>query len=71
MPFAARQNEINEIVHDLVVHHRGSISAEHGLGQLRRDENQRYKSPLEMALLRQIKSAFDPEGRMNPGKVIA
>ena len=48
-----------------------AAEAEHGLGQLRRDENQRYKSPLEMKLLRQIKSAFDPEGRMNPGKVIA
>lgn len=68
--FAERQNEINKIVHDLVIHHRGSISAEHGLGQLRRDENLRYKSSLEIELLRQIKLALDPEGRMNPGKVI-
>jgi FAD/FMN-containing dehydrogenase len=48
----------------------GSISAEHGLGQLRRDEAARYKSPVEMALMRRIKDALDPLGIMNPGKVL-
>jgi len=61
---------INRIVHDAVAAHRGSISAEHGLGQLKRDENVRYKSPVEIALMRSIKQALDPQGIMNPGKVV-
>ncbi len=69
--FAARQGEINALVHDLVSACNGSISAEHGLGQLRRDENQRYKTPLELSLMRQVKAALDPSGLMNPGKVLA
>jgi len=48
----------------------GSISAEHGLGQLKRDEIQRYKSPLELELMRKLKRALDPHGIMNPGKVL-
>jgi FAD/FMN-containing dehydrogenase len=48
----------------------GSISAEHGLGQLRRDESARYKSSVEMALMRRVKQAFDPLGIMNPGKLL-
>ena len=53
-------------VHD----HQGSISAEHGLGVLRRDESARYKAPLELQLMRRIKQALDPQGLMNPGKVL-
>ncbi len=68
--FIARSGEVNRIVHDLVVALGGSISAEHGLGQLKREENQRYKSPVEMDLMRAVKHAFDPRGRMNPGKVL-
>ncbi len=67
----ARQPEIHRLTHDAVVAAGGSISAEHGLGQLRRDEAARYKSPVEMALMRRIKDAFDPLGIMNPGKVLA
>jgi FAD/FMN-containing dehydrogenase len=69
--FLAMQPAINRLVHDAVAAFNGSISAEHGLGQLRRDEAARYKSPVEMALMRQVKQAFDPLGIMNPGKVLA
>ncbi|MDO9404810.1 MAG: FAD-binding oxidoreductase [Polaromonas sp.] len=69
--FVARQDEINRIVHDRVAACDGSISAEHGLGQLRRDENARYKSGLELALMHAVKAALDPRQLMNPGKVLA
>ena len=69
--FLARQDDVNRIVHDLVMAEGGSISAEHGLGVLRRDEAARYKSPLEMDLMRAIKRALDPDGLLNPGKVLA
>jgi FAD/FMN-containing dehydrogenase len=49
----------------------GSISAEHGLGVLRRDESARYKSAVEMKLMRAGKRALDPHGLMNPGKLLA
>ena len=62
--------QVNRIVHDIVGELGGSISAEHGLGQLKRDEVLRYKSGLEMELMRRIKLALDPEGLMNPGKVL-
>ncbi|HKB73318.1 MAG TPA: FAD-binding oxidoreductase [Burkholderiales bacterium] len=61
---------INRLVHDGVARFGGSISAEHGLGQLKRDEIQRYKSPLELELMRKLKRALDPHGIMNPGKVL-
>jgi FAD/FMN-containing dehydrogenase len=67
----AIEAEINRVTHDLVVHYGGSISAEHGLGVLRRDEAARYKSPVELGLMRAIKGALDPRGIMNPGKVLA
>ena len=68
--FFAQAHRINEIVHDLVHGMNGSISAEHGLGQLKRDEITRYKSTLELDLMRSIKKTWDPLGIMNPGKVI-
>ncbi len=68
--FFARALQINKIVHDLVHTMNGSISAEHGLGQLKRDEITRYKSKLELDLMRAVKRAWDPLGIMNPGKVI-
>ena len=68
--FLKQAGEINRIVHDSVGRFRGSISAEHGLGQLKREEIRRYKSPLELDLMRKIKSALDPHGIMNPGKVL-
>jgi FAD/FMN-containing dehydrogenase len=61
---------INLIVHNNVARFRGSISAEHGLGQSKRDEARRYKTPLELDLMKKIKNALDPHGIMNPGKVL-
>jgi FAD/FMN-containing dehydrogenase len=68
--FIAAQPEVNRIVHDAVHALNGSISAEHGIGQLKREEILRYKSPVEMALMRTLKQAVDPQGLMNPGKVV-
>jgi len=68
--FLTHQDAINLIVHNSVHAHHGSISAEHGLGQLKVEENQRYKSPVELTMMRAIKHAFDPQGLMNPGKVV-
>jgi len=68
--FEALEAPLNRIVHDLVAQYRGSISAEHGLGVLRRDESQRYKSAVELRLMRAIKQAIDPLGLMNPGKLL-
>ena len=61
---------LTRIVHDSVAQFNGSISAEHGLGQAKREEIRRYKSALELDLMRSIKSALDPLGIMNPGKVL-
>ncbi|WP_075791098.1 FAD-binding oxidoreductase [Massilia putida] len=68
--FLAQQGPINRIVHDSVMAHGGSISAEHGVGALKRDELPRYKSPIELNLMRAIKAALDPLGIMNPGKIL-
>jgi FAD/FMN-containing dehydrogenase len=48
----------------------GSISAEHGVGQLKRDELTRYKSNVELDLMKRIKKALDPDNLLNPGKVL-
>lgn len=68
--FVAKEAALNRLVHDAVVAHGGSISAEHGLGVLRREESARYKSTTEMALMRALKTAFDPLNLMNPGKLL-
>ena len=68
--FFAQSTEVNHIVYEVVNALRGSISAEHGLGVLKRDEIKLYKSPLELELMRSIKNALDPRGLMNPGKVL-
>lgn len=68
--FLASQAAVNRIVHDCVMRLGGSISAEHGLGALKRDEILRYKSDVEMQLMRSIKQALDPLNLMNPGKVL-
>jgi len=61
---------INRIIHDLIVSIGGSFSAEHGIGQLKRDDLKRYKSEVELDLMRALKKAIDPCNIMNPGKVI-
>jgi len=68
--FQALEGPLNQLVHDAVHAHQGSISAEHGLGVLRRDESARYKSPLELRLMQRIKQALDPQGLMNPHKLL-
>ncbi len=68
--FVAQTDAVNRVVHDLVAALDGSISAEHGIGQLKREEILRYKSEVEMDLMRKVKQALDPRGLMNPGKVI-
>ena len=65
-----REAEVNRIVYDAVVAHGGSISAEHGIGALKRDELAQRKSPVALALMRAIKHALDPHGRLNPGRVL-
>ncbi|NYT22706.1 FAD-binding oxidoreductase [Alcaligenaceae bacterium] len=66
----ALQPAIHGLVHDQVHAFQGSISAEHGVGQLKRDYLPKYKDPVELALMRRIKAALDPDGLMNPGKVL-
>lgn len=68
--FIAQTVSVNRIVHDLVHELGGSISAEHGLGQLKREEVLRYKSGTEMDMMRAVKQALDPRGLMNPGKLL-
>ena len=62
--------DANNIVYQLVERLAGSISAEHGLGQMKRDEITRHKSVVELDMMRAIKAALDPNGIMNPGKVL-
>ena len=64
------EHEVNRIVYEVVRKLNGSISAEHGLGQLKRDTIRDYKDPIELELMLKIKDAIDPQGLMNPGKVI-
>jgi FAD/FMN-containing dehydrogenase len=66
----ARRDEVNRVVYGVVDALGGSISAEHGLGQLKRAEIARHKPALELELMRAVKRALDPQGLMNPGKVV-
>ena len=68
--FLQRWGEVNRIVHGIAHELHGSISAEHGLGQLKREEITHFKSGVEMDLMRKVKAALDPLGIMNPGKVV-
>lgn len=62
---------ISRAVHDLVTQAGGSISAEHGIGQLKRDELARLADPVALDLMRRVKAALDPGERLNPGKLVA
>lgn len=61
---------ISAYVHDLVTRWHGSISAEHGIGQLKRAELGRLGDPVQLALMRQVKQALDPRNLLNPGKLV-
>jgi FAD/FMN-containing dehydrogenase len=62
--------EVNTIVHDLVARFGGSITAEHGVGRLRRAELGRVRAGVEIDLMRRVKTALDPQNLLNPGKVL-
>ena len=66
----AVEQKARRAIHDLVREFGGSFSAEHGIGQLKVFELERYAPPVELELMRGIKKAFDPNGIMNPGKVL-
>lgn len=68
--FLDQWDHFNRIVHGIVTGLGGSISAEHGIGQLKRDELADLKSPVEMDLMRALKRTLDPNGLLNPGKVV-
>ncbi|CAN5125433.1 FAD-binding oxidoreductase [soil metagenome] len=68
--FLERRQALNRIVHDIVIELGGSVSAEHGVGLLKKDELAHRLDPLELELMRRLKQALDPHGIMNPGKVL-
>ncbi len=68
--FLARWEAANEVVHAIVARYAGSFSAEHGIGQLKRDLLRAAKDPVALDVMRKLKAALDPEGILNPGKVL-
>ena len=66
----AEGKKISARVHDLVAEWDGSISAEHGIGQLKRDELGRLGDPVQLAMMRSVKQALDPANLLNPGKLV-
>ncbi|TAJ41121.1 MAG: hydroxyacid dehydrogenase, partial [Chitinophagaceae bacterium] len=71
VPPSTDGHALNVLVHDIVMRHGGSISAEHGIGQYRVNELVRCRSQAERDLAMRVKRALDPNGIMNPGKVLA
>ena len=69
-PFKAQHEAIMQLIYDATTGLNGSISAEHGIGQAKRNAARHYKDPLELELMRAIKTTLDPKGVMNPGKVL-
>jgi len=68
--FLDQWSAMNEVVHAVVARHSGSISAEHGIGRLKRDLLAETKDPVALDVMRKLKSALDPNGILNPGKVL-
>ena len=68
--FLDRWSDVTKTVYDIVIGLGGSFSAEHGVGQLKLPEMSRYKDKLELELMRKLKDALDPDGIMNPGKML-
>jgi len=70
-PYLDQWEAINEIVHDIVARYDGSFSAEHGIGRAKVDELRKYKSPLELELMANLKNSLDPNNIMNPGRILS
>lgn len=68
--FAVRSAEIERAVHDVALAHGGTISAEHGIGRLKRDELAARQDPVAQDVMRALKATLDPDGRMNPGALL-
>jgi D-lactate dehydrogenase (cytochrome) len=68
--YLAHWEEVSRAVHDIAVSMRGSISAEHGIGRLKSDDLIHYKSEVEIDLMHRLKQAIDPDGIMNPNKLL-
>ena len=68
--FLEGQEALEHAVYDMIDRYEGSISAEHGVGRARRDDIARRKQPAEIAMMRAVKKALDPQGIMNPGKML-
>ncbi|HEY5215792.1 MAG TPA: FAD-binding oxidoreductase [Pseudolabrys sp.] len=68
--FLARWGEVNAVVDKIVLKYHGSISAEHGIGKLKRDSLVKVKDPVALELMRGLKRMLDPNGILNPGKVL-
>jgi FAD/FMN-containing dehydrogenase len=68
--FLSHWHSLNTVVHAIVLEMNGSISAEHGIGQLKRDELASIREPIEIELMQRIKRSFDPQGIMNPNKLL-
>ena len=68
--FLARWDEVNKVVFAVVKKYGGSISAEHGVGVMKRDILADYKDPVAIELMRSLKKTLDPNGILNPGKVL-
>ena len=68
--FINEMKPLNRLVHDYAMSLDGSFSAEHGIGVVKREDMRRYRSAIELRMMRQIKAALDPGGIMNPGKVL-
>jgi FAD/FMN-containing dehydrogenase len=68
--FLANWETLNTAVHEIVLDLNGSISAEHGIGRMKRDLLTHAKGEVAVALMRKIKESFDPNGILNPGKLL-
>ena len=68
--FIAGEEPVHEVIYEEVLRLGGSVSAEHGIGQLKKELLQRVKDPVALAMMRSIKQALDPNGIMNPGKLL-
>ncbi|MDR6214807.1 FAD-binding oxidoreductase [Paracidovorax wautersii] len=65
-----QEDRVNHLVYEAVAQFGGSFSAEHGVGELKVDKLQKYQSPVALSMMRAIKGALDPQGLMNPGRVL-